>query len=118
MAGYECNVCESDKPVVLLLTSLVTGQTMASCADDVPVALIGQLAATLEVDGQRLYDAVKRFVDREAKSAAKAQTQADTADPAGTPADDDPPDREYDPGDAVDDQGGMSELAQLAQEGE
>lgn len=78
---YTCFGEECAKPVVTLFTSLVTGETQASCADDLGAALIGQLAGWLGVDAQRLYDSVKRFADREAKSAAK--TAAQDQDPAG-----------------------------------
>lgn len=72
MSGYQCVICDSDKPVVTLITSLVSGQTLATCADDLPLLYIGQLATLLALDPQRLYDAIQRFADREAKSAAKA----------------------------------------------
>lgn len=81
--AYECFGEGCAKPVVTLFTSLVTGETQASCADDLGAALIGQLAGWLGVDAQRLYDSVKRFADREGKTAAKA-AQADQ-DPAGQP---------------------------------
>lgn len=76
MSGYQCVICESDKPVVALITSLVSGQTLATCADDLPLLYIGQLATLLDLDPQRLYDSVQRFADREAKSAAKAAAAA------------------------------------------
>jgi hypothetical protein len=76
MSGYRCVIGDDDNPVVVLVTSLVSGQTLASCADDLPLLMIGQLATTLAVDPQRLYDAIQRFTDREAKSAAKAAAAA------------------------------------------
>lgn len=79
--AYQCFGDDCAKPVVTLFTSLVTGETQASCADDLGAALIGQLAGWLGVDAQRLYDSVKRFADREAKTAAKAAPQ--DQDPAG-----------------------------------
>lgn len=83
MAGYQCTICESDKPVVVLVTSLTNGQTLASCQDDMPVMLIGQLATELMVDPQRLYDSIQRFADREAKSAAKKAAAApETVEPS------------------------------------
>lgn len=83
MAGYSCTICESDKPVVLLLTSLVTGQTVGSCHDDLPITMIGALASELGVDAQRLYDSIQRFADREAKSAAKAAAaEPETVEPS------------------------------------
>lgn len=118
MAGYECTFCDTGRPVVVLVTSLTTGQTLASCQDDMPIMLIGQLSSELGTDAQRTYDAVQRFADREAKSAAKAAAAA-AEQGTGAADDQDPPDRSDDiSGDAVDDQGGMSELAQLGQEGE
>ena len=83
MSGYTCTIGQDDKPVVLLLTSLVSGDTTATCQDDLPIMMIGELAVYLGVDAQRLYDAVKRFADREAKSAAKAQAgAAETVQPS------------------------------------
>jgi hypothetical protein len=109
---------DDDKPVVVLVTSLVSGQTLASCADDLPLLLIGQLATTLAVDPQRLYDAIQRFTDREAKSAAKAAAAA-ASEGSGAADDDDPPERSDDVhGDAADDQGGLTETARLGQESE
>ena len=118
MSGYQCVICDSDKPVVTLITSLVSGQTLATCADDLPLLYIGQLATLLGVDPQRLYDSIQRFTDREAKSAAKAAAAASEQD-SGQADDDDPPERSDDiSGDAVDDQGGLTDLAQIGTEGE
>ena len=118
MSGYQCVIGEDDKPVVVLVTSLQTGQTLGSCQDDLPLLFIGQLATTLGLDPQRLYDCIQRFADREAKSAAKAAAAAAGQD-GGQAADDDPPERSDDiSGDAVDDQGGMTDLAQIGTEGE
>lgn len=73
MSGYSCILCEGENgPVVQITTSLQTGATVAVCAADIPVALVGGLAAELGVDGDRLYDAISRWVDREAKKLAKA----------------------------------------------
>lgn len=76
MSGYQCMIGEDDKPVVVLVTSLQTGQTLGSCQDDLPLLFIGQLATYLGLDPQRLYDSIQRFADREAKSAAKAAAAA------------------------------------------
>lgn len=76
MSGYTCILCEgANGPVVQITTSLQTGATVAVCADDIPVALVGGLAAELGVDGDRLYDAIKRWVDREAKRMEAANQQ-------------------------------------------
>jgi hypothetical protein len=114
VSGYQCAICESDKPVVLLMTSLVTGQTVGSCQDDLPIMMIGALARELGLDAQRLYDSIQRFADREYKSAAKAAQAAPSAGD-GQADTDDPPDRTDDVhGDAVDDQGGLSETLHIS----
>lgn len=70
--GYECALGDSTHDVQSLFTSLRTGQTLAVCDDCMPIALVGQLAGLLGVDMDALYANIERFVDREAKKAAKA----------------------------------------------
>lgn len=73
MAGYICDLCEGERgPVTQLITSLVNGATVASCREDLPVFLVGALAAELGVDADRLYDAIRRFEGRERDRIAKA----------------------------------------------
>lgn len=108
MSGYICNLCEdATSPVVQLHVNLTNGQTAAICLNCMPAALIGALAGELGIDAQRLYDNIRRFAEREAKSAAKAQAQAATSDPETI--EDEPEIPEHDPGPEVDDEGGMSE---------
>jgi len=76
MAGYECYACGQERPVTQLQTSLVTGQTLASCNEDLPAALIGALAGALDVDASPLYDSIKRHVDKVAREQAKAEAEA------------------------------------------
>lgn len=71
---------DSTHVVTSLFTSLKTGQTLAVCDDDMPIALIGQLSALLGVDMDALYASIERFVDREVKKAAKAVEAAALAD--------------------------------------
>lgn len=76
MAGYLCELGDEDHPAEFIFTSLANGQTTAFCAEDAPIALIGALAASLGVESSPLYDVVKRYVDREAASEAKAAEAA------------------------------------------
>lgn len=85
MAGYLCELGDTDHDAQYILTSLVNGQTTAFCSEDAPIALIGALAVELGVAPQGLYDAVKRHVDKEAAAAAKA------AEAAKAPADTEAP---------------------------
>lgn len=113
MAGYECFACGQERPVVAITTSLVTGDTIASCQEDLVTSLIGALSAELGVDANKLFDALDRFVKRQAADAAKA-AQAAAAAAAAAAADQDPPEpQDHDPGPEVDDEGGMSEYRHL-----
>lgn len=77
MAGYECLLCGGEHgDAVTIITSLVNGQTVALCSDDQVTGMIGGLATQLGVDGEKLYDAIRRFVDREAAKEAKARAAA------------------------------------------
>ncbi len=91
MAGYICELDDQQRPAVFLQTNLVSGATIAVCAECVPVALIGALSSELGVDGDRLYDAVRRFVDRESKrqgdtAAAETAPDGEQDQAAGEPA--------------------------------
>lgn len=70
--SYECFACETERPVVVIMTSLETGFTMASCREDLPVGLVGSLATELGVDASKLYANIERFVKRQQDEAAKA----------------------------------------------
>lgn len=90
MSGYVCGLCDgANGPAVQINTSLANGQTIALCAADLPVGLIGGLATELGVDAQRLYDTVSKWVAREQKrlEAANAELQPawDAADAARDP---------------------------------
>lgn len=91
MAGYECDSCSGARPVTKLITDLITGSTDASCDEDLPITLVGQLALWLGVDPQRLYDTVQRFAAREAKSAAAKAPQPADPTQAGESAQGQPP---------------------------
>ena len=70
--AYTCFSCEDERAaVVQIFTSLENGHTVAACEDCLPIAFIGGLSTVLGVDANRLFDAVKRFADREAKAAAR-----------------------------------------------
>lgn len=74
--GYECERDGCTRAVNWLLTRISPAGTISSCDDDAAPFMIGLLATELGVDGGRLYDAIKRFVDKEAKAAAKAAADA------------------------------------------
>lgn len=98
MSGYECLLCEGQNgPVTIITTSLVTGATASSCSACYPVALVGALATELGVDGNRLYDAVQRFTQREEKAGRLSPGPAD-APPAAEDGRD--PNTEYGQDDA------------------
>lgn len=74
MSGYQCTMCEGEHPAVFLVTNLATGDTLVTCADDMPVMLVGSLAQSLELPMDGLYKAVQQYAKREADKAAKATT--------------------------------------------
>lgn len=74
--GYGCAGDDCENPVNWLLTHMSPPGTLSVCDDHAPVFMIGLLAGQLGVDNARLYDAIRKHVDREAKAAAKAATQA------------------------------------------
>ena len=91
--SYECAFGDGQggHPVNWLITRLQPAATISLCGDDFPVGIIPVLASELGVDQARLYDTIKRFVDREqareAKQAAEAaeamdQAERDELDPA------------------------------------
>lgn len=107
MSGYQCPTCQGERGVTRLLTNLATGKTDCTCDDDLPILLIGELAVWLQVDPQRLYDAVQRFADREAKAFAKAAASNASQD-AQTAAEGGPDDQ------AADDTPDTPDAAELA----
>lgn len=79
-AGYECIGEDCPKPVNWLVTHMNPPGTLAICDDDFPVIVIPVLAQALGVDPGRLYDVIRKHVDREAKAAAKALEAAEAAE--------------------------------------
>lgn len=82
-AGYGCANEECQRPVNWLITHLNPPLTLSTCDEDSPVFLIPILAAELGVDADKLYDAIRRHVDREAKAAAKAASAAEVPEGQG-----------------------------------
>lgn len=82
-AGYGCANEECQRPVNWLITHLNPPLTLSTCDEDSPVFLIPILAAELGVDADKLYDAIRRHVDREAKAAAKATSAAEALEGQG-----------------------------------
>lgn len=118
--SYECAFGDGTggHPVNWLITRLQPAATISLCGDDFPVGIIPVLASELGVDQARLYDMIKRFVDREqareAKQAAEAQAEASAA-----AAGDGQPDHDYEDGNTDYGREDADELAdQLAAEGE
>lgn len=77
--GYGCTFDECQRPVTWLITNLSNGAVISLCDEDLSVGLVPVMAANLGVDTGKLYEAVKRLVDREAAKAAKARTPEDQA---------------------------------------
>src|SRR5579864_4660144 len=61
---YKCEPCDGANPVQVILTNLQSGATDQSCADDLPIMLIGQLAVYLEVNPEALYEQIRAFTDQ------------------------------------------------------
>lgn len=73
---YGCAFGDASHQVNWLITHLSPPLTVSVCDDDFPMAVIPLLASSLGVDQGRLYESVKRFVDRE-QAKAKRDTQAE-----------------------------------------
>ena len=74
--GYGCTADDCKNQVNWLLTHMKPAATLPVCDEHYPVFAIGMLATELGVDAGRLYEAIKKFVDREAVKAAKAAADA------------------------------------------
>lgn len=74
-AGYACQFGDDNHPAQWLITHLQPPGTITVCEDDFPMAVIHLLAVQLGADPEKLYDTVKRHVDREAAKAAKAEAK-------------------------------------------
>lgn len=70
--GYGCSFDECQRPVTWLITNLSNGAVISLCDEDLSVGLVPVMAANLGVDPGKLYEQVKRLVDREAAKAARA----------------------------------------------
>ena len=85
--GYGCALGDETHKVNWLITHLSPALTVSVCDDDFPLAVIPLLASSLGVDQGRLYESVKRFVDREqdreAREEAKTQQAVRESDPNG-----------------------------------
>lgn len=129
--SYECVWDGEPHGATFLFTHLTSGQTLQWCDEHMPAGLIPLVGAELGVDPMKFFEAVRKFVDREAKAAAKPATVTCPACETvinGTAADIDSGLRKhtdhcaayqaaasaaeqdtYDPGPEIDDQGGASE---------
>ncbi|HEV2374679.1 MAG TPA: hypothetical protein VGS19_21270, partial [Streptosporangiaceae bacterium] len=74
--GYGCAGDNCEQPVNWLLTHMKPAGTLSVCDDHFPVFAIGMLADFIGVDAGRLYEAIRKHVDREAAKAAKAAADA------------------------------------------
>lgn len=88
MSGYACQFGDDHPAATVLITFLQNGATITVCSDDLAPALINVVAVDLGVDPTKFYEAVRRFVDREAKAAEKAAQQATSDDTSGGAASD------------------------------
>ena len=75
--GYGCAGDDCRNPVNWLLTHMNPPGTLSVCDDHAPVFMIGLLAGVLGVDNARLYDVIRKHVDREAKRQAGEKTELD-----------------------------------------
>ena len=73
---YGCALGGPDHKVNWLITHLQPAMTISLCDEDFPLGVIPLLASELGVDPGRLYDSVKRFVDREQAREAREQAAA------------------------------------------
>ena len=107
--SYTCAPCQGANPVTTIVTSLKDGSTDQSCDQDLPIMLIGQLALVLQLDPAALYEHIKVFTDQADAAENAAEVEQDRLN-LGLPDEQDEPRIDDDiAGDAVDDQGGMSE---------
>lgn len=79
--GYGCALGDDTHQVTWLVTHLKPASTISLCEDDFAIGLIHLIATDLGTDPERLYDAIKKHVDREAARQAKADARAAVADP-------------------------------------
>lgn len=79
-AGYACQFGDDNHPAQWLITHLQPPGTITVCEDDFPMAVIHLLAVQLGADPEKLYDTVKRHVDREAARQAKEADKAKRAE--------------------------------------
>ena len=80
--SYECAFGDGQggHSVNWLITRLQPAATISLCGDDFPVGLIPVLASELGVDPGRLYDSIKRFMNREQAREAKEAEQVTRAE--------------------------------------
>lgn len=95
--GYGCALGDDSHQVNWLITRIRPAVTISLCDEDFPVGIIPVLASELGVDGGRLYDTIKRFIDREQAREQKEHDQAE-ADAMASEPDPAPPRDEDDPG--------------------
>lgn len=83
-AGYECMAEGEPHAANWLLSSLDPYAMFTACSQDFPLMIIPVLAANLETDPGRLYDAIRKHLDAEKRREAKAAkaAEANVADPA------------------------------------
>lgn len=108
-AGYGCEWGDCTRPPAVLITRLDNGATVSLCAEDYGPGLIPILASELGVDATHFYAHIEKYIKAQVKAAAKELADAQAAESdeqqsTGPTVDDDIS------GDAVDDQGGMSEV--------
>lgn len=77
--AYQCNLCDSAEPAVMLITPLAGGDTMAVGADCILTGLCGLLSVYAQVDTERLYDALIALQQAEADEAIEQAEMAEGA---------------------------------------
>ena len=81
--SYNCEFHDGQGAAQILVTWLDTGTTLALCREDFSPAMINVIAVDLGVDPTKMYEVVKRFVDKSVKAAAAETEQAAAQATAG-----------------------------------
>lgn len=91
MADGYCDWGDAPHPRNVIITTLTPPSTIELCDDHYAPGLIPLLAANLGVEPGALYDAIEKFMKREAARAAKAAADAQAAQQAKGSSDPAPP---------------------------
>lgn len=76
MSGYMCDFHEDQHGARFIFMDAATGASISWCPDAFPPGILPILAAELGVEPVPFYEHVRKYVDREAKKAARADVEA------------------------------------------